>query len=60
MGPAYGTPEYRNQVDTLMSVLSVCDTEGEVDAILMDFILDHDYSRAAISEARQCRIRELS
>lgn len=56
MGPEYGTEVYKNQVDTIKKQLSfwVIEDKGfSVGQVIMMFILDISYSRAAICQAEK-------
>lgn len=54
MGPEYGTPKYKEQVERITVAIGQPHLNmKEVDQLLMMYILDTDYSRAAISEARK-------
>ena len=55
MGPEYGTQEYKNQVETIKKFLQETKDikESEIQQILMMFILDTSYSRAAICQAEK-------
>ena len=54
MGPAFGTDEYKQQVEQIVQALSSVPMEpGELSGFLMLYILDESFSRAAICEAEK-------
>lgn len=54
-GPAFGTDEYKEQVETIkMRIEDVFDLgESAIQKTLMMFLMDTSYSRAAISHAEK-------
>jgi len=56
MGPEYGTEAYKNQVDTIKKQLTALVKEDKIlsiNQLIMMFILDTNYSRAAICQAEK-------
>jgi hypothetical protein len=54
MGPKPGTPEYKQQVETIVTALgSTPMKSSELPQFLMLYILDPSFSRGAISEAEK-------
>lgn len=58
IGPEYGTPEYQNQIKIIKMRLSdvkdmIFADKGAINHVLLMFILDHEYSRAAICQAEK-------
>jgi hypothetical protein len=54
-GPVYGTKEYLDQVATIKArILDVADLgKAAIDQVMMIFIVDDSYSRAAICQAEK-------
>ncbi|MDD5589068.1 MAG: hypothetical protein PHP92_03390 [Candidatus Nanoarchaeia archaeon] len=54
MQPEYGSEKYKEQVESIFTMVSNTDCKmSELDKFLMPFILDMDYHRGAICEARK-------
>lgn len=51
MGPERGTERYTRQVETVATFFREAENENDVKGIMLAFILDTEYSRAAILEA---------
>lgn len=50
-GPERGTDRWREQVETVCSVLRYATSKRELESVSFDFVMDVRYSRGAITQA---------